>query len=186
MTGEALDYKTPLLRSQNAMSDQAKRVLSLFGHKDIDNVVSYCGPEQEYFLVDRSFVNSRPDLLNAGRTLFGARPPKGQEFDDHYFGAIPERVQNFMFDTERALFKLGVPAKTRHNEVAPGQFEIAPVFEKANLAADHQQLLMSTLQARSRRSTASRRSSTRSPSPASTAPASTSTSPSATATRATS
>ena len=147
MTGEALDHKTPLLRSQKAMSDQAKRVLSLFGHKDIDNVVSYCGPEQEYFLVDTSFVNSRPDLLNAGRTLFGAKPPKGQEFDDHYFGAIPERVLGFMHDTERALFKLGVPAKTRHNEVAPGQFEVAPVFERANLASDHQQLTMSTFRA---------------------------------------
>lgn len=144
MTGEALDHKTPLLRSQHAMSEQAKRVLALFGHQDIDNVVSYCGPEQEYFLVDTSFVNSRPDLLNAGRTLFGAKPPKGQEFDDHYFGAIPERVLGFMHDTERALFKLGVPAKTRHNEVAPGQFEIAPVFERANLASDHQQLIMST------------------------------------------
>ncbi len=144
MTGEALDHKTPLLRSQYAMSEQAKRVLALFGHEDIDNVVSYCGPEQEYFLVDTSFVNSRPDLLNAGRTLFGAKPPKGQEFDDHYFGAIPERVLGFMHDTERALFKLGVPAKTRHNEVAPGQFEIAPVFERANLASDHQQLIMST------------------------------------------
>ncbi|MEV5001846.1 glutamine synthetase III [Nocardioides sp. LML1-1-1.1] len=144
MTGEALDHKTPLLRSQNAMAEQAQRVLALFGHKDIDNVVSYCGPEQEYFLVDTSFVNSRPDLLNAGRTLFGAKPPKGQEFDDHYFGAIPERVLGFMHDTERALFKLGVPAKTRHNEVAPGQFEIAPVFERANLASDHQQLIMST------------------------------------------
>ncbi|PUA79201.1 glutamine synthetase III [Nocardioides currus] len=144
MTGEALDHKTPLLRSQKAMADQAARVLDLFGHQDIDNVVSYCGPEQEYFLVDSSFVNLRPDLLNAGRTVFGAKPPKGQEFDDHYFGAIPDRVLAFMHDTERALFKLGIPAKTRHNEVAPGQFEIAPVFERANLASDHQQLLMST------------------------------------------
>ncbi len=147
MTGEALDHKTPLLRSQAAMAEQARRVLTLFGHADIDNVVSYCGPEQEYFLIDSSFVNARPDLLNAGRTLFGAKPPKGQEFDDHYFGAIPERVLAFMHDTERALFKLGVPAKTRHNEVAPGQFEIAPVFERANLASDHQQLLMSTFRA---------------------------------------
>ena len=147
MTGEALDHKTPLLRSQKAMADQATRVLELFGHADIDNVVSYCGPEQEYFLVDTSFVNLRPDLLNAGRTLFGAKPPKGQEFDDHYFGAIPDRVLAFMHDTERALFKLGIPAKTRHNEVAPGQFEIAPVFERSNLASDHQQLLMSTFRA---------------------------------------
>jgi glutamine synthetase len=143
MTGEALDHKTPLLRSQAAMAVQAERVLAAFGHKDIDNVVSYCGPEQEYFLVDSHFFLNRPDLLNAGRTLFGAQPPKGQEFDDHYFGAIPERVLGFMHDTERALFKLGIPAKTRHNEVAPGQFEIAPVFERANLASDHQQLLMS-------------------------------------------
>ncbi|RFA09470.1 glutamine synthetase type III [Subtercola boreus] len=144
MTGEALDHKTPLLRSQQAMGTHAERVLKLFGHTDPEHVVSYCGPEQEYFLVDRHFFLARPDLLNAGRTLFGAKPPKGQEFDDHYFGAIPERVLGFMMDTERELFKLGIPAKTRHNEVAPGQFEIAPMFEKANLAADHQQLLMTT------------------------------------------
>ncbi|CAN7534893.1 glutamine synthetase III family protein [Mycolicibacterium frederiksbergense] len=142
MTGEALDYKTPLLRSQQAMGAQAERILKLFGHKDFDNIVSFCGPEQEYFLVDRHFFLSRPDLINAGRTLFGAKPPKGQEFDDHYFGAIPDRVLAFMMDTERELFKLGIPAKTRHNEVAPGQFEIAPMFERANIAADHQQLLM--------------------------------------------
>lgn len=144
MTGEALDYKTPLLRSQQAMGAQAERILKLFGHKDFDNIVSFCGPEQEYFLVDRHFFLSRPDLINAGRTLFGAKPPKGQEFDDHYFGAIPDRVLGFMMDTERELFKLGIPAKTRHNEVAPGQFEIAPMFERANIAADHQQLLMTT------------------------------------------
>ena len=106
--------------------------------------MSFCGAEQEYFLVDRHFFLARPDLLNSGRTLFGAKPPKGQEFDDHYFGAIPERVLGFMMDTERELFKLGIPAKTRHNEVAPGQFEIAPMFERANVAADHQQLLMTT------------------------------------------
>ncbi len=141
MTGEALDHKTPLLRSQQAMSVQAERVLTLFGHEP-EKVVSYCGPEQEYFLVDRHFFLSRPDLLNAGRTLFGAKPPKGQEFDDHYFGAIPERVLGYMMDTERELFKLGIPAKTRHNEVAPGQFEVAPMFERANVASDHQQLLM--------------------------------------------
>ncbi len=144
MTGEALDHKTPLLRSQQAMSVHAMRVLELFGHADPEKVVSYCGPEQEYFLVDNHFFLTRPDLLNAGRTLFGAKPPKGQEFDDHYFGAIPERVLGFMCDTERALFKLGIPAKTRHNEVAPGQFEVAPMFERANLASDHQQLLMTT------------------------------------------
>ena len=144
-TGEALDKKTPLLRSQQAMNVQAKRILELFGHANPETVVSYAGPEQEYFLVDRHFYFARPDLLATGRTLFGAKPPKGQEFDDHYFGAIPERVLAFMIDAERELFKLGIPAKTRHNEVAPGQFEIAPVFEKANLATDHQQLLMVTL-----------------------------------------
>jgi glutamine synthetase len=144
MTGDALDHKTPLLRSQQAMAAQAERVLRLFGHENPDAVVSFAGPEQEYFLIDRSFFLSRPDLLNAGRTLFGAKAPKGQEFDDHYFGAIPQRVLGFMLDAERELFKLGIPAKTRHNEVAPGQFEIAPVFERSNVAADHQQLLMVT------------------------------------------
>lgn len=142
MTGEALDYKTPLLRSQQAMGVHAERILTLFGHKNLDKVVSFCGPEQEYFLVDRHFFLARPDLINAGRTLFGAKPPKGQEFDDHYFGAVPERVLGFMMDTERELFKLGIPAKTRHNEVAPAQFEVAPMFERANIASDHQQLLM--------------------------------------------
>jgi len=142
MTGEALDYKAPLLRSQQAMGTHAERILKLFGHNDFERVVSFCGPEQEYFLVDRHFFLARPDLINAGRTLFGAKPPKGQEFDDHYFGAVPERVLGFMMDTERELFKLGIPAKTRHNEVAPGQFEIAPMFERANIASDHQQLLM--------------------------------------------
>jgi glutamine synthetase len=142
MTGEALDYKTPLLRSQQAMGGQAERILRLFGHTDPEKVVSFCGPEQEYFLVDRHFFLARPDLINAGRTVFGAKPPKGQEFDDHYFGAVPARVLGFMMDTERELFKLGIPAKTRHNEVAPGQFEVAPMFERANLASDHQQLLM--------------------------------------------
>ncbi|WP_291052394.1 glutamine synthetase III [Herbiconiux sp.] len=144
MTGEALDHKTPLLRSQQAMGEHAERILKLFGHTDTKKVVSFCGPEQEYFLVDRHFFLARPDLMNSGRTLFGAKPPKGQEFDDHYFGAIPERVLGFMMDTERELFKLGIPAKTRHNEVAPGQFEIAPMFERGNIAADHQQLLMTT------------------------------------------
>lgn len=145
MTGEALDHKTPLLRSQQAMAAQAERVLRLFGHEKPDAVVSFAGAEQEYFLIDQSFFFSRADLLNAGRTLFGAKPPKGQEFDDHYFGAIPERVLAFMLHAERELFKLGIPAKTRHNEVAPGQFEIAPMFERSNVATDHQQLLMVTL-----------------------------------------
>jgi glutamine synthetase len=144
MTGDALDHKTPLLRSQQAMGKHAERILKLFGHENPAHIVSFCGPEQEYFLVDRHFFLARPDLLNAGRTLFGSKPPKGQEFDDHYFGAIPERVLGFMMDTERELFKLGIPAKTRHNEVAPGQFEIAPMFERGNIAADHQQLLMTT------------------------------------------
>ena len=142
MTGEALDYKTPLLRSQQAMGVHAERILKLFGHTDLEKVVSFCGPEQEYFLVDRHFFLARPDMINAGRTLFGAKPPKGQEFDDHYFGSVPDRVLAFMMDTERELFKLGIPAKTRHNEVAPAQFEVAPMFERANIASDHQQLLM--------------------------------------------
>jgi glutamine synthetase len=145
MTGDALDHKTPLLRSQQSMAVHAERVLKLFGHENPDHVVSFAGAEQEYFLIDRHFFLARPDLLNSGRTLFGSKPPKGQEFDDHYFGAIPERVLGYMMDTERELFKLGIPAKTRHNEVAPGQFELAPMFERANVAADHQQLLMTTL-----------------------------------------
>ena len=144
-TGEALDKKTPVLRSVQALDSQARRILKLFGHEEIERVSSTAGPEQEYFLVDRNFYFARPDLLNAGRTLFGAAPPKGQESDDHYFGAIPERVLSFMLDCERELFKLGVPIKTRHNEVAPGQFEIAPFFETSNIATDHQQLTMTML-----------------------------------------
>ncbi len=145
-TGEALDKKTPLLRSMQALNKQAHRVLALFGHDTASPVAASAGPEQEYFLVDRNFYFARPDLLATGRTLFGAKPPKGQEFEDHYFGAIPERVLAFMLEVERELFKLGVPAKTRHNEVAPGQFELAPLYENANLAADHQQLIMITMQ----------------------------------------
>ncbi|QDU40857.1 Glutamine synthetase [Maioricimonas rarisocia] len=144
-TGEALDKKTPVLRSMQALNKQAQRVLKLFGHTDETLVSSTAGPEQEYFLIDRNFFFARPDLINAGRTLFGAKPPKGQEFDDHYFGAIPDRVLAFMLETERELLKLGIPIKTRHNEVAPGQYELAPVFESANLATDHQQLMMITL-----------------------------------------
>ena len=144
-TGDALDKKVPLLRSQQVLNNQAQRVLRLFGHEDPEPVTAFVGAEQEYFLVDRRFFLERPDLLATGRTLFGAAPPKGQEFDDHYFGAIPERVLAFMFETERELFKLGIPAKTRHNEVAPGQFELAPLFERANIATDHQQQLMATL-----------------------------------------
>ncbi len=144
-TGEALDKKVPLLRSISAMDKAANKVLSLLGHTDIARVNSSCGAEQEYFLIDTNFAAQRPDLLLAGRTLFGKAPAKGQQFDDHYFGAIPERVQVFMQDVEEQLYKLGIPAKTRHNEVAPGQFEIAPFFESANVASDHQQLLMTTL-----------------------------------------
>ena len=144
-TGEALDKKTPILRSMQSLNAQAQRVLKLFGHSDIGHVASTAGPEQEYFLIDRNFFFSRPDLLNTGRTLFGAMPPKGQEFDDHYFGAIPERVLACMLECERELFKLGIPIKTRHNEVAPGQYEIAPIFETSNIATDHQQLVMITL-----------------------------------------
>ena len=150
-TGEALDKKTPLLRSNAAMDKAARRVLSLLGEAEIAPVNSSCGAEQEYFLVDTNFAVQRPDLLLAGRTLFGKPPAKGQEFDDHYFGAIPERVQVFMQDVEEQLYKLSIPAKTRHNEVAPGQFEIAPYFETANVAADHQQLLMTILKATAKR-----------------------------------
>ncbi|XGU20711.1 hypothetical protein ACETU7_09400 [Rhodococcus sp. 3Y1] len=115
----------------------------MFGHTDPEHIVSFCGPEQEYFLIDRHFFLARPDLLNAGRTLFGAKPPKGQEFDDHYWGDPGTCAR--IHDGHRAgTFKLGIPAKTRHNEVAPGQFEIAPMFERGNIAADHQQLLMTT------------------------------------------
>jgi len=144
-TGEALDKKIPLLRSNKAMDKAAQKVLSLMGETDIATLNSSCGAEQEYFLVDEHFANARPDLLLAGRTLFGAPPAKGQQFDDHYFGAIPARVQVFMQDFEDKLYRLGIPAKTHHNEVAPGQFEIAPYFEAANVAADHQQLLMTLM-----------------------------------------
>jgi len=143
-TGEALDKKTPLLRSMEAVSKQAVRVLKLFG-STAERVFSTCGPEQEYFLIDRNFYFARPDLINAGRTLFGAKPPKGQEMEDQYFGSIPERVLACMAEAELELFKVGVPVKTRHNEVAPSQYEIAPVFENANVAADHQMMTMETL-----------------------------------------
>ncbi len=143
-TGEALDKKTPLLRSMEALSKQAVRVLRLFGSR-AERVVTTCGPEQEYFLIDRYFYLSRPDLINAGRTLFGARPPKGQELEDQYFGAIPDRVMAFMSEVETELYKVGVPVKTRHNEVAPSQYEIAPVFENANVATDHQMMTMETM-----------------------------------------
>ncbi|WP_027182782.1 glutamine synthetase III [Desulfovibrio inopinatus] len=144
-TGEALDKKTPLLRSLQSLNTQAKRILKLFGTETKLPVTCYAGPEQEYFLIDRNFIFSRPDLLIAGRSLFGAPSAKGQEFDDQYFGVTPRRVLAFMMDVERELYKLGVPVKTRHNEVAPSQFEIAPLYEAGNLATDHNQLLMTTL-----------------------------------------
>jgi glutamine synthetase len=143
-TGEALDKKTPLLRSMEALSGQAVRVLKLFG-SDATRVTATCGPEQEYFLIDRNFYFARPDLINAGRTLFGARPPKGQELEDQYFGSIPERVLACMAEVEAELYRVGVPIKTRHNEVAPSQYEVAPIFESANVATDHQMMTMETM-----------------------------------------
>ena len=143
-TGEALDKKTPLLRSMEVLSAQAVRVLNLFG-SPATRVTATCGPEQEYFLIDRNFYFARPDLINAGRTLFGARPPKGQEMEDQYFGSIPERVLACMAEVEAELYRVGVPIKTRHNEVAPSQYEVAPIFESANVATDHQMMTMETL-----------------------------------------
>ncbi|MCS7020792.1 MAG: glutamine synthetase III [Gemmataceae bacterium] len=144
-TGEALDKKTPLLRSMEALSTHALRILRLFGNTEAQKVFSTVGPEQEYFLIDKHFFYARPDLVNCGRTLFGAKPPKGQELEDQYFGAIPERVLACMADCEAQLFRLGVPVKTRHNEVAPSQYEIAVTYEDANLACDHNQLVMDIL-----------------------------------------
>ena len=144
-TGEALDKKTPLLRSMEALSKQALRIVRLFGNHDAKKVFTTVGPEQEYFLIDKNFYYARPDLINAGRTLFGAKPPKGQELEDQYFGSIPERVLACMAECEAELFKLAVPVKTRHNEVAPSQYEIAPIFEDSNLATDHQMLTMEML-----------------------------------------
>ena len=144
-TGEALDTKIPLLRSVDALNKAAMRALKLFGDDTATRVSCTMGPEQEYFLIDKSYYYQRPDLLNTGRTLFGAKPPKGHELDDHYFGTIPERVLAFMLEAERELLKLGVPIKTRHNEVAPAQYEIAPVFESVNIGCDHQQLLMTVM-----------------------------------------
>lgn len=143
-TGDALDTKIPLLRSIHALDVQARRALQLFD-VEVSHVGATLGPEQEYFLIDQEFYYRRPDLVTCGRTLFGAKPPRGQELEDHYFGSIPERVLSCMMDVEKELYRLGVPVKTRHNEVAPGQFEMAPIYENANLAADHQHLLMITL-----------------------------------------
>jgi glutamine synthetase len=150
-TGEALDMKIPLLRSMDALSTAAVNALRLFGDNTAEKVFTTCGNEQEYFLIDEAYFFARPDLVTTGRTLFGAKPPKGHELDDHYFGSIPERVLACMLEVENELAKLGVPIKTRHNEVAPAQYEVAPVFENSNLSVDHQQLTMQTLQNVARR-----------------------------------
>ncbi len=150
-TGEALDHKIPLLRSMDALSKSAIRALKLFGNTESARVFTTVGPEQEYFLIDEQYFFERPDLITTGRTLFGAKPPKGHELDDHYFGSIPERILAYMLDTERELQKLGVPVKTRHNEVAPNQYELAPIFENSNVGADHQQLTMQIMQNVARR-----------------------------------
>ena len=144
-TGEALDRKVPLLRSVSAVSRQALRILRLFGNDKARYVTAQAGPEQEYFLVDKALAAKRPDLIMTGRTLFGATTPKGQEMEDHYFGAIPSRVLAFMEDLERTLYRLGVPAQTRHNEVAPAQFELAPMYEQVNIATDHNMLVMNLM-----------------------------------------
>ncbi len=144
-TGEALDKKTPLLRSMEALSEQALRIVKLFGNKEATKVTASVGPEQEYFLVDKDLYMQRKDLMFAGRTLFGAPAPKGQEMEDHYFGVIKERVGAYMKDLNEELWKLGVTAKTQHNEVAPAQHELAPIYETANIAVDHNQLVMEAM-----------------------------------------
>ncbi len=143
--GEALDKKTPLLRSMDALSREALRVLRALGNATSRSVRATCGPEQEYFLVERSFVHKRLDLLLSGRTLFGAPSPKGQELDDHYFGSLDERVASFMHELNNELWRLGVSAKTQHNEVSPAQYELAPVFATVNVATDHNQITMETM-----------------------------------------
>jgi glutamine synthetase len=150
-TGEALDHKIPLLRSMDALSKSAVRAVKLLGDDATQRVFTTIGPEQEYFLIDQTFYFERPDLITTGRTLFGAKPPKGHELDDHYFGSIPERILAYMLETEAELAKLGVPIKTRHNEVAPNQYEVAPVFENSNVGSDHQQLCMQVMQNVARR-----------------------------------
>jgi len=150
-TGEALDNKIPLLRSMDALSKSAIRVLKLFENTQSERVFTTVGPEQEYFLIDEQYYFERPDLITTGRTLFGAKPPKGHELDDHYFGSIPERVLAYMLETELELAKLGIPIKTRHNEVAPSQYEVAPIFENSNVGSDHQQLTMQVMQNVARR-----------------------------------
>ncbi|HZO05486.1 MAG TPA: glutamine synthetase III [Solirubrobacterales bacterium] len=150
-SGEALDGKIPLLRSMDALSTAAIKALRLLGDESAEHVFTTVGPEQEYFLIDEQYFYERPDLIATGRTLFGAKPPKGHELDDHYFGSIPERVLAFMMESELEMKKLGIPVKTRHNEVAPAQYEIAPMFENSNVGSDHQQLLMQTLENVARR-----------------------------------
>jgi glutamine synthetase len=150
-TGEALDHKIPLLRSMDALSRAAVRALRLLGDEAATRVFTTVGPEQEYFLIDEQYYFERPDLVTTGRTLFGTKPPKGHELDDHYFGSIPERVLACMLEVERELAKLGVPVKTRHNEVAPAQYEVAPIFENSNVGSDHQQLTMQIMQNVARR-----------------------------------
>ncbi len=150
-TGEALDHKIPLLRSMDALSKSAMRALRLLGDQTANRVFTTVGPEQEYFLIDEQYYYERPDLMTTGRTLFGAKPAKGHELDDHYFGSIPERVLACMLEVEFELAKLGVPIKTRHNEVAPAQYEVAPIFENSNVGSDHQQLCMQVLQNVARR-----------------------------------
>ncbi|MGI9184100.1 MAG: glutamine synthetase III [Solirubrobacteraceae bacterium] len=150
-TGEALDHKIPLLRSMDALSKAAVAALKLFGNQTAARVFTTVGAEQEYFLIDEQYYFERPGLVTTGRTLFGAKPPRGHELDDHYFGSIPERVLAYMLDTERELAKLGVPIKTRHNEVAPAQYEVAPIYENSNVGADHQQLTMQVMQNVARR-----------------------------------
>ena len=150
-TGEALDAKIPLLRSMDALSRSAIKALQLLGDTESKRVFTTVGPEQEYFLIDEQYFFERPDLISTGRTLFGAKPPKGHELDDHYFGSIPERILACMLETELEARKLGIPVKTRHNEVAPNQYEIAPVFENSNVGSDHQQLMMQVLESVARR-----------------------------------
>ena len=145
-TGEALDKKTPLLRSMEAISKQAKRVLKALGNKGSKRVTSTVGPEQEYFLIDKAFFDQRADLIATGRTLFGASSPKGQELEDQYFGAIKDRISKFMKELDIELWKMGIASKTKHNEVAPAQYEMAPIFSTTNIAADHNQLVMETMQ----------------------------------------
>jgi glutamine synthetase len=144
--GEALDKKTPLLRSMEAINKQTMRVLTLLGNTSVTSVKTTVGPEQEYFLIEKDMYDKRPDLIFAGRTLFGAKPPKRQELDDHYYGTIKPRIEEFMTELDNELWKLGILAKTEHNEAAPAQHELAPIFTTTNIATDHNQLTMELMQ----------------------------------------